>query len=179
MSRLGKIPVSIPKDAKIKVENGQIQAEGPKGKISLLLPVNITLETKEDKIFVKRSADEKQDRANHGTTRARLVNMLKGVTVGHKINLEIQGVGFRAQVDGQKLVMTLGFSHPVQYMIPEGVKVKTSKPTEIEVEGVDNVLVGEVAANIRRFKRPEPYKGKGIRYVGEFVRRKQGKQVTK
>ena len=179
MSRIGKVPISIPNGVKITVDNRHVLMEGPKGKLALQVPFGISLENKEDKIFVQRSSDTKQDRANQGTMRAILSNMVTGVSIGHKRNLEIQGVGFRAQVQGQKLTLNLGFSHPIDYTIPDGVKIKTPKPTDIEIEGVDNALVGEVAANIRRVKPPEPYKGKGIRYVGEFVRRKQGKSVTK
>ena len=137
------------------------------------------MEQKEGKLFVNRLADDKQSRANHGTIQAILVNMVKGVIQGHRKDLEIQGVGFRAQVQGQKLILNAGFSHQVEYDIPTGVKVATPKPTEISIEGCDNALVGRVAAQIRFLKQPEPYKGKGIRYSGEVVRRKQGKSVTK
>ena len=129
--------------------------------------------------MVARESDTKQNRANQGTIRAHLVNMVTGVTQNHKRDLEIQGVGFRAQVTGQKLTLNLGFSHQIDYTIPAGVKVTTPKPTEVVIEGMDIALVGEVAANIRDKKLPEPYKGKGIRYLGEPVRRKQGKSVTK
>ena len=179
MSRLGKIPVVLPKDVKVAVDKGSVLVNGPKGKMSLALPHNITVEQKDDKLLVNRLNDAKQTKANHGTIRAHLVNMLKGVTEGHKIDLEVQGVGFRGALQGQKLVLNIGFSHPVEYDIPAGVKVVTPKPTEISIEGPDIALVGEVAANIRGLKPPEPYKGKGIRYSGESVRRKQGKSVTK
>jgi len=180
MSRIGKIPVDLPKNVKLAIETDKVLMEGPKGKLSLLIPRGISLENKKDsKIVVKRASDLKQDRANHGTIRALVVNMIKGVTEGYKKNLEIQGVGFKAQAQGQKLTLNLGFSHPIEFDVPDSVKVKTPKPTEIEVEGVDKAAVGEVAAKIREFKPPEPYKGKGIRYVGEVVRKKQGKSVTK
>ncbi len=179
MSRLGKIPVALPKDVKLTIDKGSVLVNGPKGKMSLALPHNITVEQKDDKLLVNRLNDAKQTKANHGTIRAHLVNMIKGVTQGHKIDLEIQGVGFRTAVQGQKLVLNVGFSHQVEYDIPAGVKVATPKPTEISIEGSDIALVGEVAANIRGMKQPEPYKGKGIRYAGELVRRKQGKSVTK
>lgn len=161
------------------IENGTVRVEGPKGKLSLNLPLGIAVEQKDGKILVSRSSDTKQNRANQGTIRALMVNMVTGVTKGHKKELEIQGVGFRAAVQGTKLTLNLGFSHPVEFTIPTGAKVLTPKPTEIVVEGIDCALVGYVAANIRAFKPPEPYKGKGIRYVGELVRRKQGKSVTK
>ncbi len=179
MSRIGKIPVHIPKEAKVIIENGTVRVEGPKGKLSLSFPLGIKLEQKDGKVLVTRLSDSKQNRANQGTVRALVVNMMKGVTQCHKRELEIQGVGFRAAVAGTKLTLNLGFSHQVEYAIPAGVKVLTPKPTEIFVEGIDSSLVGEVAANIRSMKPPEPYKGKGIRYVGESVRRKQGKSVTK
>ncbi len=179
MSRIGKIPVIVPKDAKVALDKGSVRVEGPKGKLSLNLPLGISLEQKDGKILVSRNSDSKQNRANQGTIRALIVNMVNGVTKGHKKELEIQGVGFRAAVQGTKLTLNLGFSHPVEFSIPAGVKVATPKPTEITIEGIDNALVGYVAASIRRFKIPEPYKGKGIRYVGELVRRKQGKSVTK
>lgn len=179
MSRIGKIPVIVPKGVKITVKDGGVLVEGPKGKLTFKLPLGITVESKEDKLLVNRTYDTKQTQANHGTTRAILANILTGVTQGHKKNLEIQGVGFRAQAQGQKLTLNVGFSRPLEFDIPVGITVKTPKPTEIEVEGVDSSLVGEVAANIRRLKPPEPYKGKGIRYSGELVRKKQGKTVTK
>ncbi len=179
MSRIGKIPVVIPKGVKSNISDHLVHLEGPKGKLDFPLPLGVKVEGKEDKLIVSRLSDSKQHRANQGTTRAILANMVVGVTQGHKANLEIQGVGFRAQVQGKMLTLNLGFSHPVEFPIPEGVSVKAAKPTEIEIEGVNNALVGEVAANIRRIKPPEPYKGKGVRYQGEAVRRKQGKAVTK
>ncbi len=179
MSRIGKIPVVIPKGVKVNLSNGSVTLEGSKGKLSLTLPRGVTLETKDEKIIVSRASDAQQNSANQGTIRATLANMVTGVTQGHKKSLEIQGVGFRAQIQGQKLTLNLGFSTPIDFPVPVGVTVKTPKPTDIEIEGVDIALVGEVAANIRRLKPPEPYKGKGIRYVGEYVRRKQGKSVTK
>ena len=179
MSRIGKIPVNLPKEAKIILENSSVKVEGPKGKLSLNLPYGIQVEQKEGKVLIHRASDNKQSRASHGTIRALIVNMITGVTNGHKKELEIQGVGFRAAIQGQKLTINLGFSHPVEFTVPAGIKISTPKPTEIIIEGTDNALVGEVAANIRDLKPPEPYKGKGIRYVGEAVRRKQGKSVTK
>ncbi len=179
MSRIGKIPVNVPKGAKVAIESGLVRVEGPKGKLNLKVPQGITVSAKGETIEINRLADDKQGRANQGTIRALLANMMVGVTAGHKQALEIQGVGFRAQVQGNKIALNLGFSHPVDFPIPDGVSVKTPTPTEIQIEGVDSALVGEVAANIRRIKPPEPYKGKGVRYSGEAVRRKQGKAVTK
>ncbi|HOW35964.1 MAG TPA: 50S ribosomal protein L6 [Candidatus Omnitrophota bacterium] len=179
MSRIGKIPVVVPKGVKITVKDGGVLVEGPKGKLTFKLPLGIAVESKEDKLLINRTYNSKQTQANHGTTRAILANIIIGVTQGHKKNLEIQGVGFRAQAQGQKLTLNVGFSRPLEYDVPAGITVKTPKPTEIEVDGVDSSVVGEVAANIRRLKPPEPYKGKGIRYLGEMVRKKQGKTVTK
>ncbi len=179
MSRIAKTPVEVPKNVKIAIEKSRINVEGPKGKLFLNLPAHIALDHKDGKIFINRLNDSKQARSNHGTTKRLIVNMCEGVTNGHRRDLEIQGVGFRAAVQGTKLVINLGYSHPVEYEFPKDVKVTAAKPTEIAIEGVDKSLVGLVAAKIRDFKPPEPYKGKGIRYVGEIVRRKQGKQVTK
>jgi large subunit ribosomal protein L6 len=179
MSRLAKTPIELPKNVKISFDKTAVNVEGPKGKLSMTIPSDIVLENKENKIFVNRIADSKQARSNHGTTKRLIENMCAGVSNGHKRDLEIQGVGFRCAVQGNKLVLNIGFSHPVEYEFPKDVKVTSAKPTEISVEGVDKALVGLVAAKIRGFKPPEPYKGKGIRYAGEIVKRKQGKQVTK
>ncbi|MBF0512072.1 MAG: 50S ribosomal protein L6 [Candidatus Omnitrophica bacterium] len=179
MSRLAKTPVELPKNVKISFDKTLVNVEGPKGKLSMSIPAEVSLENKDSKIFVNRLSDTKQARANHGTTKRLIENMCVGVTQGHKRDLEIQGVGFRCAMQGNKLVLNIGFSHPIEYEVPKDVKVSSAKPTEISVEGVDRSLVGLVAAKIRGFKPPEPYKGKGIRYVGENVKRKQGKQVTK
>lgn len=179
MSRIAKTPIALPKNVKISFDKVKINVEGPKGKLSMDLPAHIALEHKGDELFINRLSDIKQARSNHGTTKRIIMNMCAGVTNGHRRDLEIQGVGFRAAVQGNKLVMNLGYSHPIEYEFPKDVKVTAAKPTEISVEGVDKALVGLVAAKIRDYKRPEPYKGKGIRYAGEIVKRKQGKQVTK
>ncbi len=179
MSRLAKTPVELPKNVTVSFDKTAVNVEGPKGKLSMAIPSDVVLENKDNKIFVNRIADSKQARSNHGTTKRLIENMCVGVSQCHKRDLEIQGVGFRAAVQGNKLVLNIGFSHPVEYEFPKDVKVTSAKPTEISIEGVDKALVGLVAAKIRAFKPPEPYKGKGIRYAGEIVRRKQGKQVTK
>lgn len=179
MSRIGKIPVAVPKGVKVSVEPSQVHLEGPKGKLNLKLPAGIKVECKDDRLMVSRCSDTKQDRANHGTIRAHLVNMVDGVTKGHRKDLELQGIGFRAQLQGKKIVFTLGLSHPVEFEVPEGVKIAVPTQTAITLEGPDNTLIGQTAASIRALKPAEPYKGKGIRYVGEVVRRKQGKSVTK
>jgi large subunit ribosomal protein L6 len=179
MSRIGKIPLPLPKEVKVAITPTMVNLEGPKGKLSLTLPVGIKVEHKDQVLNVSRVNDTKQSKANHGTIRSLLKNMVHGVTKGHTKELDIQGLGFRGQASGQKLSLSLGFSHPVNLEIPAGVKVATPKPTEIKLESADKILVGQVAAKLRDIKPPEPYKGKGIRYVGEVVRRKQGKSVTK
>ncbi|OGX08223.1 MAG: 50S ribosomal protein L6 [Omnitrophica WOR_2 bacterium GWA2_47_8] len=179
MSRMGKIPVPVPKEVKLAISASSVQVEGPKGKLSLAIPYGIKVEQKDNVLNVHRNADTKQNRANHGSVRSILENMVAGVTQGHKKSLEIQGVGFRAQLNGDTLTLNLGFSHSVEYKVPKTVKVSVPKPTDIIIEGPDKCAVGHVASEIRAFKKPEPYKGKGIRYSGEAVRRKQGKSVTK
>lgn len=179
MSRIGKKAVTLPKEAKVTIQEGIINVEGPKGKLSISLPANIVVAHDKGVITVTRQVDNKQDRANHGTVRANIVNMLEGVTQGHKKNLEIQGVGFRAQMQGSKLILNLGFSNPVEFEVPTDVKVATPTQVSVSVEGINKERVGQVAASIRKLKKVEPYKGKGIRYVGEVVRRKQGKSVGK
>ena len=157
----------------------RVHLEGPKGKLDLSLPKGISVEQGEGQLKVNRSADTKQDRANHGTIRAHLVKMVEGVSKGHKRELEIQGVGFRAQLQGAKILLNLGLSHPIEFTVPKEVKITIPVQTSIIVEGVDLCHVGQVAASLRALKPAEPYKGKGVRYVGEVVRRKQGKAVTK
>lgn len=179
MSRKGKIPLALPKEVKLSISPSSVLVEGPKGKLSLPIPSGIKVENKENVVHVSRTADTKQNRANHGTVRSILDHMVIGVTKGHRKELEIQGVGFRAQLQGQKLLINLGFSHPVEFEVPKELKITVPQPTSIVIEGVDKALVGLIAANIRDLKKPEPYKGKGIRYHGENVRRKQGKSVTK
>ncbi len=179
MSRVGKIPVKVPKNAKVSIQGNEILVEGAKGKIKLDIPYGIKVEQKGEELTISRLSDVKQARANHGTVRANLQNMIDGVLEGHKKELEIQGVGFRAAMQGKKVVFNLGFSHPVEFEQPEGVKISVPSQTSIIIEGIDKALVGQVAAKIRDIKPPEPYKGKGIRYIGEKVRRKQGKSVGK
>ncbi len=179
MSRIGKIPVAVPKDVKVNIDPSNVRVEGPKGKLDLKIPSGIKVELQGGNCLVTRTSDDKQTRSNHGTVRAHLVNMMVGVTKGHKKDLELQGLGFRAQLQGAKVVFSLGLSHPVEFEVPGTVKVTVPTQTAITVEGADNTIVGEVAARIRAIKPVEPYKGKGLRYVGEFVRRKQGKSVTK
>lgn len=175
MSRLGKKPVVIPKEVKVSFSEHSVCVEGPKGKASRVLSGRVDVEIKDNQLFVKRLADAKSDRAMHGLNRALILNMIKGVQEGYVKELEIQGVGFRAQVQGNNLNMQLGFSHPVNFVIPEGIKIETPKQTQIVVRGIDKEKVGEVASEIRAIYPPEPYKGKGVRYLGEYVKKKQGK----
>ena len=161
------------------VESSLVKVDGPKGKLSLPIPLGIKVEQKDLMLKIDRLTDTKQNRANHGPIKRLLVNMIEGVTKGHKKELEIQGVGFRAQMKGEVLVLSAGFSHPVEYKVPKEVKVSAPTQTSIVIEGPDKALVGQVAATIRDLKPAEPYKGKGIRYFGETIRRKQGKSVTK
>jgi large subunit ribosomal protein L6 len=179
MSRIGKIPLEIPNSVKVAINGKNVNVEGPKGKLSHHLPEGVSVEQKDNKIVVTRQRNDKQSASNHGTVRALIRNMMIGVSEGHKKNLEVQGVGFRVAVQGEKLVMNVGFSHQIEYVIPKSVKLTSAKPTEISIEGTDKQTVGQVAAEIRSKKPPEPYKGKGIRYAGEVVKRKQGKSVTK
>lgn len=175
MSRIGKKPINIPKEVKIETKDGQIFVEGPKGKLSRILSGRVSVEIKDNQLSLKRVADTKLDRALHGLSRALISNMVKGVTDGYSKELEIIGVGFKAQVQANNLNMQLGFSHPVNFPIPEGIKIETPKATQIVVKGIDKEKVGEVASEIRRIFPPEPYQGKGIRFQGEYIKKKIGK----
>ncbi|MCP4648947.1 MAG: 50S ribosomal protein L6 [PVC group bacterium] len=179
MSRIGVKPVIVSKDVKVTIQEYIIVVEGPKGKLQFPVDSHIEVKHEDDKIKVSRKGNNKHVRALHGLTRAMIANMVKGVTEGFSKNLDMIGVGYRAQMAGKTLKMQLGFSHPVEYMIPEGITVETPKPTQIVVKGIDRQKVGQVAANIRGFLPPEPYKGKGIRYSDEYVRRKAGKAMAK
>lgn len=178
MSRIGKRPIQIPDKVKVKIESGRIFAEGPKGKLDWLLPGAVKVQIEGPKITIERLGEDKPAYSKHGLARSCIYNMLKGVSEGYLKNLEIHGVGYRAQVQGKALNLQIGFSHPVVYPIPEGITLKTPKPNRISVEGIDKAKVGEVAAEIRDCLKPEPYKGKGIRYEGEYVRKKVGKAVA-
>ena len=179
MSRIGKIPVSVPKEVKVNITSDNVHVEGPKGKLDLKLPGGIKVELKDQLLKIDRQADTKQHRANHGTVRANLVNMILGVTQGHKRELEIQGIGLRAQLQGKKILFNFGFSHPVEFDVPADVKISVPTQTNLIVEGADIAHVTQTASQLRKLKPVEPYKGKGVRYLGEIVRRKQGKSVTK
>ena len=178
MSRIGKKPVAIPDGVKASVTDSVITIEGKGGKLTYKMLPSFKAEVKNNQFSVTRPSDLKQDKATHGLIRSLVNNMIIGVTTGYKKELEVTGVGFKAAVQGKVLNLQLSFSHPINYAVPEGVTVETPKPNQIVVKGIDKAKVGEVAAKIRDYYRPEPYKGKGIKYVGEHVRRKAGKSVT-
>lgn len=175
MSRIGNKPVAIPSGVKVDLKDGTISIEGPKGKLERKISYRITLEIKDNLIFFKRPSEIKTDKSLHGLYRALVANMIKGVTDGYVKELEIIGVGFKAQVQADNLNLQLGYSHPVNFIIPQGIKIETPKPMQIIVRGIDKEKVGEVASEIKRIFPPEPYKGKGIRYLGEYVKKKIGK----
>lgn len=177
MSRIGKIPVAIPSGVKISRNQSTIRVEGPKGKLSLEVPQGVDVILGEKSIEVKRPSDGRLERSYHGLVRTLVANMVKGVSVGFEEKLEISGVGYRAEVGGSTLKLIIGFSAPVEYPIPAGIEIKVDKLINIAIAGIDKQLVGRVAAEIRSLKKPEPYKGKGIKYVGEQIRRKVGKSV--
>ena len=178
MSRVGKKPVLVPSNVKVGLNADEVCVEGPKGKLQLKVHPRIKVNFKENQLLVERPTDLRTDRALHGLTRSLIQNMVRGVTDGYSKTLEIEGVGYKAQVSGRKLVLNLGLTHPVNYAIPEGIEIKAAKPTQIVVSGSDRQKVGQVAAEIRGFHEPEPHKGKGIRYSGEVIRRKQGKTTA-
>jgi large subunit ribosomal protein L6 len=175
MSRIGKKPVTLPNGVKVTVAGSEAVVEGAKGKLSCPIPAGITLDIQADSVVLSRSNDEPQNRAYHGLTRALLGNAVTGVTEGWKKELDIVGVGYKAAMEGAKLKLELGYSHPINYEAPEGIQMAVEKTTHIVVTGIDRQLVGQVAADIRKFRKPEPYKGKGVKYTGEVIRRKAGK----
>ena len=175
MSRIGKRPISIPQGVKVQVAGTKVHAEGPKGKLDLNIHPRIKVSVNEGQILVACPTNTTQDRSLHGLTRTLIANVITGVTQEFSKTLEIEGIGFKAAIQGKTLQLSLGFSHPINFQIPEGIRLEVPKPTIVMVKGVDKVLVGQVAANIREFFKPEPYKGKGIRYAGEQIRRKAGK----
>jgi len=177
MSRIGKQPIAIPPKVKVEVKGKNVSVEGPKGKLDWELPQRTSLKVQEGKIVVSRQGDDAQAKALHGLSRALVNNMVKGVTEGFVKKLEIQGVGFKAAVQNNAVNLILGYSHPIVYPIPAQIKVTVEENTKLTIEGPDKRVVGQVAAEIRGFYPPEPYKGKGVRYAGEHVQRKEGKTV--
>lgn len=175
MSRIGRQPISIPEKVEVSIDGRRVTVKGPKGEVSNTLPETVNVAVEDGHIVVARSGEETRDRALHGLARTLVANMVQGVTSGYTRRLEIVGVGYRAEAGGGKVRLSLGFSHPVEYVPPPGVEIVTPTPTVIEVRGPDKQAVGQAAADLRGFRPTEPYKGKGIRYEGEVVRRKAGK----
>jgi len=178
MSRVGRRPISIPNGVKVELKDNHLFVHGPKGKLDMKIPKAYKLGLKDNVLSVSRPSDLKSDMQRHGLYRSLINNMIVGVSAGYSKQLEIQGVGYKAQAQGKNLNLQLGFSHPLVFPIPEGISIKTPKPTQIVIEGIDKKLLGDVASAIRAHYKPEPYKGKGVRYQGEYVRRKAGKAVV-
>lgn len=176
MSRIGRAPIAVPKGVEVTVEAGnRVRVKGPLGQLERQLPADMRIAQDGDQLVVTRPSDKKEHKALHGLTRSLLANLVQGVSEGYRRNLEIQGVGYRAIKAGERLLLQVGYSHPVLMEPPEGVKFELETPTRIAVTGIDKELVGEIAARVRKVRPPEPYKGKGIRYAGEAVRLKAGK----
>jgi large subunit ribosomal protein L6 len=175
MSRVGKKPIAIPKDVKVQIAETSVSFQGPKGALETPVPPGIRFSVENGQLLCTRSTDARQQRAFHGLARALAQNAVKGVTQGFTKELDIVGVGYRAQLDGAKLVFALGYSHPVHFPIPEGIKIAIDKQTHIVVSGIDRQKVGQVAAEIRGLRKPDPYKQKGVRYTGEVLKKKAGK----
>ena len=176
MSRIGKAPIIVPSGVEVQIQGRQVAVKGPKGELDIEVPVDITVRQDGDEILVERSDDERRNRALHGLTRSLVNNMVLGVSEGFSKELQIVGVGYRAAAKGSNaLELQLGFSHPVNVEAPAGISFDVPEPTRIIVSGIDKQVVGQVAADIRSYRKPEPYKGKGVRYLGEYVARKAGK----
>lgn len=179
MSRVGKKVINIPSGVSVSFAGHNLNVKGAKGELSWEIPQGITSEHIGDKIIFSRINEHKAIRSLHGLSRAQTWSMIQGVSSGFQKDLEIQGVGFRAELKGKNLLLSLGFSHPILFIPPPGVEFKVNTPTTLSIYGIDKQLVGEVASRVRGFRKPEPYKGKGVRYAGEYVRRKAGKSAGK
>ena len=178
MSRIGRLPVAVPPDVDVKIKGSEVRVKGPKGELKRLFSPRISIKLEGDQVIVTRSSEDAESRSLHGTTRALIQNMVTGVDTGFSKILEVQGVGYRMEQEGEKLTIHVGFSHPVFVEPPEGINFEVDmKVRQLKVSGYDKQVVGQVAADIRKIRPPEPYKGKGIRYLGENVRRKAGKTV--
>ena len=175
MSRVGNKPIPIPKDVTVTLTDNEVTVKGPKGQLKRLVVSGVALEVSDDVVTVSRENDAAQNRANHGLMRSLVNNMVLGVNQGFEKKLEIIGVGYKAAVQGNKAVFNLGYSHPIQFPFPDGVTISIDKNTKVSVTGIDKEKVGQAAAEIRGFRPPDPYKGKGVRYLGEYVRLKAGK----
>lgn len=179
MSRIGKKALPIPKEANFTIKDGRVFVKGPKGELEFSMPNGISHEIQDGVLTFTRNSEEKHTRALHGMTRAMIASMVEGVTKGFVKSLDIEGVGFKAEMRGKNLYLLLGYSHPILVIPPPGITLATTTPTQISVSGIDKQLVGEVAAKIREIRPPEPYKGKGVRYSGEYIVRKAGKSGSK
>lgn len=179
MSRIGKKPIAIPAGVTVTVNGQLVKVKGPQGELQFTVHPNITVKFENNVIEVQRSDDLKENRALHGLTRAIIQNMIKGVSEGYKKVLDIVGVGYKAELKGNNLLVTIGYSHPIYFIPPAGIKLETPTPTQIIVSGIDKQLVGQIASKIRSFRKPEPYKGKGIKYSDEQILRKAGKTAGK
>lgn len=179
MSRIGKLPISIPDPVKVEVQDHTVTVKGPKGTLSMAVHPAMDVRVQDRQVLCGRPSDTKFHKALHGLTRSLIANMVEGVTQGFERKLELVGVGYRAAVQGQNLTMTLGYSHPILYPIPPGIRIEVKDQTQLTVSGTDKQLVGAVAAKIRSFRPPEPYKGKGVKYADEQIRRKAGKTGAK
>ena len=175
MSRIGKLPVPIPSGVTVTVEANSVKVKGPKGELTHRLPSGISADKSDNTVNVKRASDETNHKSLHGLTRSLIANMIEGVTKGYQKQLEITGVGYKAEVRPYGLQLALGFSHSIEFRAPAGIKLTAPQPTQIVIDGADKAVVGQVAAELRGLRPPEPYKGKGIRYAGEVIRRKAGK----
>lgn len=175
MSRIGKLPVAVPGGVNVNVTDGEVAVKGPKGELRQRILPFVDVKVEDGRVLVERTGEEKRHRAAHGLTRTLLNNMVEGVSKGFRKSLEIQGVGYRAAKSGNNLNLTLGYSHPVSYAPPEGIAISVEGTNKIHIDGIDKQQVGQVAAEIRKLRAPEPYKGKGVRYEGEIVRKKLGK----
>jgi large subunit ribosomal protein L6 len=175
MSRIGKLPIAIPKGVTITCEGSTVTVKGPKGELKKTFHPDLGIKTENDNVLVTRPSDEKTHKSLHGLTRTLIFNMVEGVTKGYSKTLEIAGVGYKAEPKPYGLMFALGYSHPIEYKAPAGIKLTAPNPTTVQIDGADKEIVGQVAAEIRGLRPPEPYKGKGIKYAGEIIRRKAGK----
>jgi len=180
VSRIGKLPVVIPENVTITIGEGNfVTVKGPKGELQKRLPSEIELKIEGNELHAIRHSEDKYNRSLHGLVRALVANMVEGVANGFTKKLEIVGVGYKAEMKGKKLLLNLGYSHPIIVSVPDNITLSTATPTEIQISGIDKELVGLVAAKIRSYRKPEPYKGKGVKYAGEYIRRKAGKTAGK
>jgi large subunit ribosomal protein L6 len=177
MSRIGKKPIPVPQGVKVQVDGRQVRVEGPKGRLSQTIPVGLSAAMSDNQLVIARQSDERNLRALHGLTRSLVANMVTGVKDGFERKLEIVGIGYRAQMQGRNIQLALGYSHPVIFPLPEGITAEIDKQTAITLRGADKGLLGETAAKLRTLRKPDPYKGKGIKYADEVIRRKVGKKA--